>query len=212
MAAISTLTLMNERCFRKFYRLLFGLLTLVAVGVQFSVEFPKPNFNPVNFFSFFTILSNVLTAAIFIIGSARSTATPPSSNFDLWRGAVVLNMTLVGVVFSILLAGLDGLVLPWVNVVVHYVMPVVVLADWLMDPPSSRLTFRKAVLWLGFPLAYGSYVLTRGAFTNWYPYPFLSPTANGYGSVLAHCLVLFGSLVIAAWGIVTVGNALTARR
>ena len=145
MAAIPTLTLVDKRCLIsliKIYRLLFGLLTLVAVGVQFSVEFPKPNFNPVNFFSFFTILGNTLTAALFIFGSARSTTAPPSSNFDLLRGAVVLNMTLVGVVFSSLLAGLEALVLPWVNVVVHYVIPGVVLADWLIDPPPSRLTFR----------------------------------------------------------------------
>ncbi len=48
------------------YRLLFAALTLGAIGVQFSVGSRLPNFNPINFFSYFTILSDVFAAGVFL--------------------------------------------------------------------------------------------------------------------------------------------------
>jgi len=45
-------------------------------------------------------------------------------------------MAIVGIVYGILLRDEDlGALLPWINVVLHYVMPVVVVLDWLYQPP-----------------------------------------------------------------------------
>ena len=71
--------------------------------------------------------------------------------------------------------------LVWVDVVLHKIFPIVVVLDWILDPPMTRLTFRDALLWLVFPLAWIGLTLVRGAIDGWYPYPFLDPANGGYG-------------------------------
>jgi predicted permease len=34
-----------------------------------------------------------------------------------------------------------------VNAVVHYIMPVVVVLEWLYQPPKSRLVLRQIAYW-----------------------------------------------------------------
>ena len=43
-----------------------------------------------------------------------------------------------------------GLDLPWVNDVLHQVMPLLVLADWVFRPPWPRVSYRAALGWLAF--------------------------------------------------------------
>lgn len=195
--------LTKKRRFVMTYRWLFGLLTFTAIGFQFSVASRNPGFNPLNFFSFFTNPSNILAAAVFLYGAVR----PPKPALDQWRGAAVLCMTMTGAVFTLLLSRLDVLVLPAVNVVVHYLMPAAVLADWLVDPPQTKLALRQGLRWLGIPVAYVIYILVRGSLIHWYPYPFLSPAVNGYGHVAIYCAGISIAFVIATWGLVALGDA-----
>ncbi len=59
----------------------------------------------------------------------------------------------------------------------------VVVLDWLIDPPQHRLAYRDAVIWLAYPLAWTGVTVVRGAADGWYPYPFLNPANGGYGQV-----------------------------
>jgi hypothetical protein len=80
-----------------------------------------------------------------------------------------------------------GSLLPWVNFVLHVLMPCVVVVDWLALPPRRALKVRDLLIWQIFPMLYLAYVLIRGSQVGWYPYPFLNPTTSGgYGSVAAH--------------------------
>ena len=202
---------MNRRRLIATYRWLFGLLTLVALVFQFSVSSQKPGFNSLNFFGFFTNLGNLFAAVVFL-GGAIGPSAPTSSKLDLLRGAAVLCMALTGVVFTLLLSDVDILVLPSVNIVVHYLMPAVVVADWVVDPPQAQLAMRQGLRWLGIPLAFVVYSLVRGRFIHWYPYPFLSPDVVGYRGVFIYCACMFIGLVVLTWGIVAVGNALRRGR
>ncbi len=145
-------------------RLFFGLLTLAAIVTQLSIQI-RLGFSIVNLFSYFTNLSNIfalvvlLLSAIFLIQRRETTAT-----FDLVRGASVVGMALVGIVFGVLLRDEDlGSLLPWVNIVLHYIMPVVMVLDWLYQPPKTRLTFAQTWMWLIFPFLYLVYSLIRGS-------------------------------------------------
>jgi hypothetical protein len=119
-------------------------------------------------------------------------------------------MTTTGIVFAALLSGLpDDLDLtePWVNVVLHQLMPIVVVLDWLISPPHNRLTVRKALVWLIYPLAYCAYSLIRGPIVDWYPYPFLDPDeTGGYLGVAAYAVGIAVLFVGIIWFVVTVGN------
>lgn len=67
------------------------------------------------------------------------------------------------------------------------------LVDYLIDRPKRKISFKRSLVWLAFPLLYLLYSLIRGAAVGWYPYPFLNPNNHGYGSI---ALVSLGLLVM----------------
>lgn len=157
------------------YRLGFALLTIAAILTQLFSLASAGTLDAVNYLTYFTILSNLIATAMLLLGVARL-RSPRSPVVDLLRGAAVVYMSVTGAVFAALLRGTNvDTAIPWVNSVVHEVMPLVVLADWLIDPPGERLTLSQGSLWLGFPLAWIIYELIRGAATGVYHYPFVNP-------------------------------------
>jgi hypothetical protein len=181
--------------------LVFGLSTLVAVAVQLSIH-RRLGLDPVNFFSYFTNLANLFAAAVFLWTACQQTARREAlPALDLARGMSAVNMAVVGIVFAVLLRNVDlGSLLPWVNVLLHYVMPVVVVLEWLLRPPRTRFTARQVGLCLVIPLVYLTYVLVRGAAVSWYPYPFLNPAhVGGYGAVALYGVGIALVFWLAAW-------------
>lgn len=178
------------------YRLVIGYLALAAVITQFIVGLRHNNLNLTNFFSYFTIESNILAACIFIVMGKATLLKIELKQRILLRGAAVLYMTITGIVYALLLSGVDvrlGITLPWVNTMLHYIMPVAVLLDWFIDPPARRISFKAALAWIVFPVIYLGYSLVRGSITGWYPYPFLNPANRGYFGV---AVVALGILIV----------------
>ena len=116
-----------------------------------------------------------------------------------------------GAVFVLLLSGSKPSV-PWANAVVHYVMPIVIVLDWLIDPPRARIVWRRTWRWLIFPVVYFSYTLIRGAIVGWYPYPFLDVTSKGYARVLADGVGILIAMIAVGAATRRAGNRLRARR
>ncbi len=195
-------------------RLFFGLLTFYAIGVQLGIHL-RLGFDPVNFFSYFTNLSNIILAAVFVIGALnlwqRRTPTPQQ---DLMRGGSVVYIAVVGLVFSILLRDVElGSLQPWINTLLHYINPVVGVADWIISPPKNQLNLQKTRVWLAFPLAYLAYTLVRGALVNWYPYPFLNPaTVGGYGAVALYCVGILAIFLAFSWAVIRIASPAKVER
>ena len=190
-------------------RLAFAATAIVAMTYQFAVGLSNESrFAAANFFSFFTIQSNILgVAALFaLVLVPRARRTPL---FDGVRSAAVLYMAITGVVFALLLAGLQEELQTsenWVNFVVHKLMPVVLFADWLVDPPRHRLPWWTVAAWLAYPLAWLGYTLVRGEAEDWYPYPFVDVSELGYGGVLARSLGLAAGFALAGAALLWLGN------
>ncbi|MGH8676094.1 MAG: Pr6Pr family membrane protein, partial [Burkholderiales bacterium] len=90
-----------------FLRLTFGLLALVAIGWQLTIQI-QMGFSVVNFFSYFTNLSNLFAAAVLLLGAFQLLARREASNSnDQIRAVSVANMALVGIVFAVLLRDVD---------------------------------------------------------------------------------------------------------
>jgi len=188
--------LMNKRQFLIGARLFFAALNIAAILTQllYSSQYAL-SFSFVNFFSFFTILSNVFVSIVFVVSAwYLAQGRRPSPADDVLRGASVLYMAITGVVYSLLLSGIDvDLSLSWVNLQLHYIMPIVVVLDWLYQPQLSKLNVKRIIPWLLFPLIYLVYTLVRGPIANWYPYPFLDPAqAGGYAGVALYCVGILG--------------------
>jgi hypothetical protein len=122
-------------------------------------------------------------------------------------------MTVTFVVFALLLSNTNvDTALAWVNTVVHTLMPLAVMADWLLDPPRSRITFRDGLVWLVYPLAWTAYTLVRGPIAGWYPYPFLDPANGGYGTVALYVVAILVFGVALCWLVSWIGNRLGSSR
>jgi hypothetical protein len=189
------------------FRVFFAGLTVVAIVVQLASLAGKGTLNPVNYFSYFTIDSNLIATGVLIAGAvARDRASTP--RLDLVRGGAVVYMSITGIVFTLLLSNTDvDTAIPWVNSVVHELMPLVMLADWLITPPGVRLRLRQGLLWLSFPLVWIVYTLIRGAIVNKYPYPFLDPANGGYASVTVYCIAILVAMLVVSALVVVLANA-----
>jgi len=161
----------------------------------------------VNFFSFFTIDSNVLTVVVFLIGAVCliKGEVPEPRWFTIGRASVTAYMATTGIVYNVLLRGIElpqGATLPWSNEVLHVVAPILMVVDWLFAPGRNRLEWKTIWVIVIFPLVWGLYTLVRGPLTfdavtgneYWYPYPFMNPNIapEGYVSVAFYLVLIAG--------------------
>lgn len=183
-----------------------------AIAVQFYESYMVRRFSAVHFFSFFTIQSNLFAAGVLLAGAWSGAAGSASRSWHLIRGAAVLFLSITGVVYGLLLAGYHVALqttIPWVDTVLHRLMPLVMVVDWVMDPPRSRsLTLaRCASRWALYPLAYVAWSLSRGLWAHWYPYPFLNPrVVGGYPMVALYCLVIGAGALVFVWLVAWLGR------
>ncbi len=173
-------------------RITLGVVTFGAIAIQL-IHSIRHGRDIANFFSFFTIESNILAVILLVGLGIYQLIDKKLPGAAYYRGAVTLYMTMTGIIYVLLLSGSEVALqttLPGVNFILHYLIPAVILLDWLVFPPEERLSWRIALLWLIYPLVYLVYSLVRGNLTDWYPYPFINPITNGWPNVIGMSLTL----------------------
>lgn len=169
----------------------------------------------VNFFSFFTVESNILTVAVFLIGAVLliRSADPDPLWFGVGRAAVTAFMATTGIVYNTLLRGVEvseGATLGWSNEIVHVIGPILIVLDWLFAPGRRALEWKHIWVVVTFPVVWAIYTMIRGPFVDdptqavlnpdyaggWYPYPFLNPANSELGYVsVAFYVVLIAAVI-----------------
>jgi hypothetical protein len=120
-------------------------------------------------------------------------------------------MVITGVVYAVLLSGIDvQLNVMWINRVMHLVLPIVLALDWLLVPgtPGGRSRWAQ---WLIAPLVYGVYTLIRGPIVDWYPYPFIDPREHGYAVMSAILVGVFAAMALFAFLVDRAGDRIARR-
>jgi hypothetical protein len=194
------------------YRLAAGAFTALCVGMQywFSVlDRPDAIFlrSSIRFFSFFTILSNVLAAVALLLPLlAPDTRLGRFLDRPGVRTAITGYIIMVGVVYYVLLRNLSeraGWPLFFEHML-HYVTPPLFVLDWLLFVDKRELDWRPGLGALVFPALYIAWTLVHGAVSGWYPYPFIDVPDLGYPRALtnmAGLVLAFLGLEIALVGV-----------
>jgi len=191
--------------FPRLYHLFFGILNTVALTAAFILSL---NVIAI-FFSYFTVLSNILITSIFLYFGFFN-PRKISRSLEWLYGASVLYMCVTGIIYWSILVNAHSLALdPWINLTLHGVMPIAVFLGWLLFPITKRLVYKNVLQWLVLPLLFVLYTLIHGLFINWYPYPFLNPiTSGGYGQVFKNVAVILSGTGIVGLILIWLGNHL----
>jgi hypothetical protein len=182
-------------------RIFFGLLGFATVVINIFIVAALPEgLHLGNYLSAFTNQVNLYAGAVLAVSGLVPRERLPRW-WDGLRGAAAVYLVVTFVVFALLLENLPtvGTITPWVNTVVHRLMPVVLLLDWLLIPVAHRARWWRILAWMAYPVAFLAYSLLRGAAVDWYPYPFLDPRGPaGYaGLVESAGAVVVGFFLIA---------------
>ena len=160
----------------------------------------------VRFFSFFTILTNILVAICFSVIWIK-----PKNKWELFflnnktQTAITLYILIVGIVYNLILR------LLWAptgfqkvaDELLHLVIPLLVFVYWIFITKKINLKFNDIFLWLIYPFVYLVLILIRGHFNGYYPYPFVDVIQLGYKTVFINTFFVILAFLIV--GILLIG-------
>ena len=195
---------------------LAALVGWFALGAQFylSVQLGLANGNGVlggvvSFFSYFTILTNLLVA-IALTAAALPVPTCPAWLAYFRRPglitALAASILVVGSLYFLILRHIwEPQGLQWLaDVLLHYAMPPLFFLYWWWAVPKAQLRPAAIPRWAIYPLGYAFYALVLGAIRGRYPYPFIDVLVLGYPRVLVNAagiLAIFALLCLALIGL-----------
>lgn len=163
----------------------------------------------VRFFSFFTILTNILVASYFtsqIISSKGKTENLFSKTGSLT--AITVYITVVGLVYQIALRHLwkpTGLQMI-VDELLHTIIPTITIIYWLLYEQKAELKWKIIPKFLLYPLFYLAFILVRGQLSGFYPYPFINVSVLGWSQTFINSIVLFGVFLVLSSFFVGIGK------
>jgi len=163
----------------------------------------------INYFSFFTTIGNILVALAMTLPWLA-----PRSRLAQWllrpsvRTVIVAYIIVVGLVYHLMLRNLynpQGWRLACV-IILHYVIPPLFIIDWLAFVQKRHLSWKILFGALALPVLYVAWTLVHGAFTGFYPYPFINVARFGYAQVLMTIGAMIAAFVGLVLGLVGIGR------
>jgi len=170
------------------------------------------------FFSFFTVLSNILVATT--TGLLAADLDRRGMWFRVLRLDAVICIMVTGVVFHLALADLQELT-GWdklADFLLHTLSPILAPLGWLMFGPRGHLDRRVVTLaavppvgWLGYALVLGASLEDRNG-NDYYAYPFMNVEVHGYGVALLRCALVAALFLAIAFGALALDRRLPGVR
>lgn len=162
----------------------------------------------INFFSFFTILTNILVSVcvmmLFFSADGSDTFFVRSKTIS----AIAVYITIVGVVYNVVLRSTwnpEGLQ-KFTDELLHTVIPLLFVVYWYVFVSKNELTWKDSLVWLIYPLVYSVYTLVHGVIADWYPYPFINPDNIGWSSVAINSVIVLITFLVVSLGFIGLGR------
>ena len=172
--------------------ILFAIIVWFAVLAQFYLiienRVAPVTETIIRFFSFFTILTNILVAVYFTIKALGRDHLDKAGLLT----AITVYITIVGLVYQVLLRHIwqpTGLQMV-VDELLHSVNPLLVISYWYLFEKKFFVHYKEVFKWMIYPVVYLVYILTRGSFSGFYPYPFINVSEIGISQTLLNGLFL----------------------
>lgn len=217
--------IIKNRMYSLFLRL--AIITFGLLGINLVIMSEKTSF-PMEMFVFYTIQSNIITIFVSLVLLVKDIRL---FTFHGEKGnpGTISPLIQLGNVFIILITFLvyatllneytfsegfewEGLKFAFGNILLHYIVPLLTLTDYLLFCEKGKVSFKKAILWFTYPVLYFVFVLIRGKYgeplqnmgqdiITYYPYPFLDVDLQGWNTVLINVFVLAVIMVGFIWAI-----------
>lgn len=198
------------------FRIAAGILGWAALILQYALVLTgtlgADSFTrSINFFSYFTILTNILAAlALTLPWLAPQSALGKFFARPTVRTAIAAYIIIVMTIVYFVLRHLTTFQ-GWnfvADLLLHYVMPVLFVIDWLFLVPKQTLKVSDTLGWLAFPVIYLVWTFIHGVFSGFYPYPFLNDAELGNARVLLNEAGLLVIFLVLGFILVTGGRLL----
>ncbi len=165
----------------------------------------------VRFFSYYTILTNILAALVLtgaMLAHRGTLLSKPSV-----QTAIAVYISVVGITYVTILSSLWAPTGPqWLaDNLLHHVMPVLYALFWLVFVTKGTLRWMSFLPWLIFPLHYVIVILTRGSVSRFWPYPFLDADKLGLATVAQNCALMVALFVAVSLIFIALDRALPKR-
>ena len=166
----------------------------------------------IKFFSYFTILTNLLVAICFTYLYFNK-----ESRIKTWFSkaktlkAINVYILVVGLIYNLVLRPLreaKGLEI-LADELLHAVVPLLFIIFWVFFVEKSRLKWKDAFAWLIYPFVYLIYSLIRGAIIKQYPYFFIDANKLNPMEILINCLMLFIVFLMLSWLFIGIGKLIS---
>lgn len=157
----------------------------------------------------FTYQANLL-AALFYLWTLFS---PRADTRVGLRGAIVLYVTIAGVIWNLFLTG-DSMGYTAANILLHVVVPALALADWLLiGRGQGRVRWWQPLAWLAYPAGYAVVaLLVLNGLGRRAPYYFLDPMTVGAAGVAVNIGVLGAGVLAIGYALLAVNRLATPAR
>jgi hypothetical protein len=172
------------------------LVAFVVYGVADAFTGPDDGVPPLRYF---TIQSSILLGLVTLYLMARELRGDgaPSRLTSVLRGCTLLAGSVTGIVFHVLLAS-QLPVIDFPSQVLHTLVPIGFLLDWLVFERKGGFRYRDILLWLIYPLTYLFANLLAARFDGFYPYGFMDASQLGYGGVAINTVALVAAFSLLA--------------
>ncbi|MGN0383673.1 MAG: Pr6Pr family membrane protein [Eubacterium sp.] len=202
------------------YRIVFLILCGYGLSMHLSLDDVEEN---IHMISYFTVQSNMLCFFVFFVLVLQAIFhIPPGRITYIMKGLVTLAILITFLSFHFVIAKYDFInfsiysfnVAPK-DLFAHYIVPIMVVSDWLLFQPKGNFMPKDPFYWLIFPLVYCVVTMFRssaglcGTFVgnSKYPYFFLDIEDLGVLKFITFIVLYTVFILFAGYIIVVLDHA-----